>query len=168
MTYRRFGLSLAVLAAMVAAFSASPVSANAVPVISDSQLQATTTTVGGVGGAPSLNTSTTVAHWFGQTTDPHNGVTYGYNMVGADPNNCSGSACDVTVEADVQPLIVNVAGLTFDGRDVMAATLNSPQFTLNDYGSTTHATVPGVAPARLTRGDGGSLSQGDAGNLLQI
>ncbi|TMD39330.1 MAG: hypothetical protein E6I81_13370 [Chloroflexi bacterium] len=165
MTYRRLGLSVSVIAAVVAAFSVAPVSANAIPVIDDSQLQATTTTVGGVGGAPSLNTSTTVAHWFGQTTDPHNGVTYGYNMVGADPNNCSGSACDVTVEADVQPLIVNVAGLTFDGRDVMASTLASPLFATNDYGSTTAATNGDAAE---TRGAGGTLSQIDAGRQLQL
>ena len=51
------------------------------------------------------------AHYadFGQTTDPSNGVTYGYNMVGADPNNCSGSACSVTVEADITPIIVNAS-----------------------------------------------------------
>src|SRR5437016_14678046 len=146
MTYRRLGLSVSVIAAVVAAFSVAPVSANAIPVIDDSQLQATTTTVGGVGGAPSLNTSTTVAHWFGQTTDPHNGVTYGYNMVGADPNNCSGSACDVTVQADITPIIVNIDGLTFSGQDVLGATLASPQFALNDYGSTTAATAAGAFP----------------------
>jgi hypothetical protein len=170
MTYRRLGLSASVVAAMVAALAASPASANAIPVIDDSQLTASTTTVGGVGGAPSLNTSRTVSHWFGQTTNPHNGVTYGYNMVGADPNSCSGSACDVTVEADVQPLIVTVQGLTFDGTQVMAGTLNSPLFTTHDYGSTTAATAAGAFPnaPREIKGPGGALSQGDAGNLLQL
>ena len=55
--------------------------------ISDAQLQALTTTIG---GANVLPTTRTVAHWWGSTLDPNNGVTYGYNMVGADPNNCSG------------------------------------------------------------------------------
>ena len=137
----------------------------AIPVIADSQLQALTTTEGGVGGAPSLATADTIPHWFGQTADPHNGVTYGYNMVGADPNNCSGSACDVTIEADVQPLVVNVGGMTFDGNDVMASTLASPVFQTNDYGSTPAATS---GAANVTRGLGGVLSQGDAGNQLQL
>src|SRR5205823_3486177 len=35
----------------------------------------------------------------GATTDPSNGVTYGYNMAGADPNTCAGAACSVTIEA---------------------------------------------------------------------
>jgi hypothetical protein len=57
-------------------------------------------------------------------------------MVGANPNNCSGSACSTTVEADITPLIVNIDGLTFSSNDVLAATLASPLFTTNDYGST--------------------------------
>src|SRR5579864_3367521 len=145
MTYRRLGLSVSLIAAMVAAFSATPVSASgsSIQTISDSQLKAMTTTVGGAAGAPSLNTGNTVTHWFSTTKNGDNGIVYGYNMVGANPNNCSGQACDVTVQADVQPLIVNVAGLTFDGRDVIAATLASPVFASNDYGSTLYATLPG-------------------------
>lgn len=167
---RGLGFSVSVLAAMVAALGATPASADTIQVIDDAQLTASTTTVGGVGGAPALNTGNTVAHWFGQATDPHNGVTYGYNMVGADPNACSGSACDVTVEADVQPLIVTVGGMTFDGTQVMGATLDSPLFKLNDYGSTPNASVAGAFPAlpRELRGPGGALSQNDAGNLLQL
>ena len=49
-------------------------------------------------------------------------------MVGADPNSCSGAACDVTIEADITPINVNIGGLTFSGTDVLAATLASPQF----------------------------------------
>jgi hypothetical protein len=136
-------------------------------VIDDSQLQATTTTVG---GATVLPTTRTIPHWFGRTLDPHNGVTYGYNMVGANPYACSGSACSVTVEADITPIIVNIAGRTYDGTDVVAPTLASPQFALNDYGSTTAATAPGAFPKTpaLIRGPGGVLSQRDAGNLLQL
>src|SRR6478672_4780331 len=37
-----------------------------------------------MGGAKPLRTDKTVAHWSGQFTDPTNGVTYGYTMVGAD------------------------------------------------------------------------------------
>lgn len=170
MTYRRLGISVSVIAAMVAALAVSPASAGTIPVVDDSQLQALTTTVGGVGGAPSLNTGNTVAHWFGQATNPTNGVTYGYNMVGADPNNCTGSACDVTIEADVQPLSVNVQGLTFDGTQVLQATLNSPVFTTNNYTSTPFATAAGSFPKApaLVRGPGGALSQNETNHALQL
>ena len=89
------------------------------PVIGDDQMQALTTTVG---GAQVLQTTRTVTHWFGSTLDPNNGVTYGYNMVGADPNNCSGAGCDVTVTVDIIPLNVVVEGESFNGSDVVDAT----------------------------------------------
>jgi hypothetical protein len=136
-------------------------------VIDDSQINALSTTIG---GASVLPTTTTVQHWFGSTLDPDNGVTYGYNMVGADPNNCSGSACSATVTADIIPLNVVVAGRTFSGENVLAATLASPVFALNDYGSTPFATAAGAFPnaPALIRGSGGVLSQGDAGKQLQL
>jgi hypothetical protein len=48
--------------------------------------------------------------WFGKRVDPNNGVTYGYYMAGADPKTCTGSAWDVTVEADITPIIVSGTG----------------------------------------------------------
>ncbi len=136
-------------------------------VIDDSQLHASTTTVG---GASVLPTTRTIAHWYGTSTNPTNGVTYGYNMVGSDPNNCSGSACSTTIQADITPIIVHVDGMTFDGTSVVAPTLASPQFAGNDYGSTPAATAAGAFPNRpaLIKGAGGILSQGDAGNSLQL
>jgi len=160
---------LVILVAFVMGFGAQAISAAPPPIqtIDDSALQALSTTLG---GADVLPTTRTVAHWFGQTLNPNNGVTYGYNMVGADPNNCSGSGCSVTIEADITPLIVNIGGMTFNGSDVLAATLASPQFATNDYGSTAAATAPGAFPSspRLIEGPGGTLSQGDAGNWLQL
>ena len=161
------GLALAAAAALVA--SAVSASGSATPiVIDDSQLQATTTTVG---GASPLATDRTVQHWFGSTLDPHNSVTYGYNMVGVDPAT-NGSA---TVEADITPVNVNLGGRTFSGSDVLAATLASPQFAGNDYGSTPAATtkgtgdtVPATPGTTKIKGPGGALSQGDAGNSLQL
>jgi len=129
-------------------------------VIDDSTLHAKYATVG---GASVLPTDRTVQHWFGQALNPNDGITYGYSMVGADPNNCSGSACDVTIEVDITPIIVNVGGLTFDGTSVVPATLASPVFALNDYGSTPNATNSGFA-----RGGGGTLSPGNAGSRLQL
>ncbi len=131
-------------------------------VISDSSLQASTTTIG---GANPLRTDATIPYWYGTTTDPHNGVTYGYQMVGANPNTCAGSACSTTIQADITPIVVNIDGLTFSGNDVLGPTLASPVFQGNDYGSTPAATSG--AP-NLSRGPGGVLSQGDAGNSLQL
>ena len=171
MTKSKLALFTALLAALVAVVVASASGGGATPiepqVVDDSALKALTTTEG---GATVLPTTRTVAHWFGQTTDPHNGVTYGYNMVGSNPNSCSGAACSTTIEADITPIIVHVGGWTFDGTSVLNATLASPQFANNDYGSTPAATAAGAFPAspRLIRGPGGALSQNDAGVPLQV
>lgn len=137
------------------------------PVIGDDQMQALTTTVG---GAQVLQTTRTVTHWFGSTLDPNNGITYGYNMVGADPNNCSGADCDVAVTVDIVPLNVIVEGESFNGSDALNATLASPVFALNDYGSTPFATAAGNFPnlPLFIQGPGGVLSQNDAGNQVQL
>src|SRR5437879_1529164 len=129
-------------------------SLSSVPVIDDATLKAMTSTIG---GASPLPTTRTVPHWFGQTVDPHNGVTYGYNMAGANPNNCSVTNCSVTIQADITPVIVNIDGLTLSGNEVLAPTLASPQFALNDYGSTPAATAAGAFPnaPALIRGPGG-------------
>jgi hypothetical protein len=165
----RSAISLIAIVSMIAAafplsFGAQSASSlpSSVPVIPDSALQALTTTIGGAGVLP---TTRTIAHWWGSTLDPSNGVTYGYSMAGADPNNCSGSDCSVTIEADITPIIVVVGGMSFSGNDVFAATLASPLFSLNDYGSTPFATA---SASNLPRGAGGPLSQGDAGQLLQL
>jgi hypothetical protein len=129
-------------------------------VVPDSSLHPRSTTVG---GATVLPTTRTVTHWFGQTLDPNNGVTYGYNMVGADPNSCTSSGCTVHVTADITPINVVIDGLTFSGSDVLGPTLASPQFAQNDYGSTTAATNESGG-----QGPGGALSQDDAGNQLQL
>lgn len=156
-------LVAATTALAMASVSAAAGSGSSIQVIDDSTLQAMSTTMG---GASPLPTDRTVQHWFGQTTDPHNGVSYGYNMVGVDPAT-GGSA---TVEADITPLIVNISGLTFSGSDVLPATLASPQFALNSYGKTPAATAAGSFPnaPALIRGAGGVLSQGDARNQLQL
>jgi hypothetical protein len=128
----------------------------------------TTITIGG--GASVLPTTRTLTHWWGSATNPDDGITYGFNMVGADPNNCSGNGCSVTIQADITPLIVNFDGMTYDGTAVVGPTLDSPQFALNDYGSTPAATAAGDFPnyPQLIEGPGGPLSQGDSGVPLQL
>jgi hypothetical protein len=163
MKYRKLGVSLFGIVALVGALAASPASAKTIPVIDDSQLKALTTTIG---GARPLPTESTITHFFGTSVNPHDGVTYGWNMAGVDPSTDS----SLTIQVDVYPVVVNVAGMTFDGNDILAGTLASPQFALNDYGSTTAATAAGNFPnaPALIQGPGGALSQDDAGNLLQL
>ena len=156
-------LAAAAVALVAASVSAAAGSGSAIQVIDDSTLKAMSTTLG---GASVLPTTRTIQHWFGQTTDPHNGVTYGYNMAGADPS----TGASATIEADITPLVVNFRGRSYSGENVLGATLASPQFATNDYGSTPAATAAGAFPAApaLIRGAGGALSQGDAGNQLQL
>lgn len=165
----KFFLLLGILAAAAAVSvpAAGAAGSASVPVMPDASLNPSTTTFGGAGV---LNTTVTVPHWWGSTADPSNGVTYGYNMVGSNPNACSGSACASTVPVDIVPLNVVVGGLTFSGSDVVNATLASPVFATNDYGQTAAATAAGAFPnaPALIRGAGGTLSQGDSGKQLQL
>ena len=81
------GLAALLVTIVTATASGGGVTAIEPQVVNDSTLKALSTTVG---GADVLPTTRTVAHWFGQTTDPSNGVTYGYNMVGSNPNTLLG------------------------------------------------------------------------------
>lgn len=133
--------------------------------IDDSNLKALSVTTA---GASVLPTTRTIPHWNGSTVNPDNGITYGYNMVGADPNNCSGADCSVTIEVDITPIVVHIDGWTFDGNDVVQPTLASPLFATNDYGQTAFATQPSSGALILPQGPGGVLSQGDSGQQLQL
>src|SRR5689334_974952 len=169
MTVRTRSCLIAAHLVVMCAITASPASAGrgtpTVPpqVLDDAEVHILSDTVG---GADVLPTTRTVPHWFGSTLNPHNGVTYGYNIVGADPDNCSASSCSVTIEVDITPIIVNIDGMTFSGSDVLAAVLASPQFALNDYGATPF--VSGSPELFGPREAGGVLSQGNAGLGLQL
>lgn len=188
MALRKLVVALVLTASLVAVIAASAAaggggSGTAEPqVLDDSSMKAMTTTEGGASVLPSTKT---VPHWFGTATNPNDGITYGFNMVGADPNHCSGSACSTTVQTDITPINVVYGPYSFNATgDVLAATLASPQFATNDYGSTRNATANDVPPLSAThplcnpnppvndiclpRGPGGVLSQGDAGQSLQL
>ena len=136
--------------------------------IDDAQLQGLNTSQT-LGGAEVLPTTRTIPHWWRSIRNPNDGVTYGFNMAGADPYGCSGWACYVTIEVDITPMILNVDGMTFSGTDIIVPLLNSPVFAVNDYGSTPYATQwSGDLATPPTRGPGGPLSQADAGQLLQL
>jgi len=147
-------------AALVLPLLASAASAGTNPPptkVPDSAIQPTTTTIG---GASVLPTTRTVAHWHGTAANPDDGVTYGFNMVGADPSLDTST----TVTTDIVPVNVVVNGTTYSGSDVVQPTLDSPLFALNDYASTPHSTDPSQAAGF---GPGGTLSPGNAGVQLE-
>jgi hypothetical protein len=151
------------MAAAIASVPARGASSGVEPqLIDDASLKAMSSTIG---GADVLPTTRTIPHWWGSTLNPDNGITYGYNMAGANPFTCTGTGCSVTIEADITPILVRVAGRVFDGNDVLSATLASPQFQASDYGTTPAATA---GAANLPRGAGGLLSQDDTGVALQL
>lgn len=115
------------------------------------------TTTASFGGASPLGTSRTVQHWSGMTANGVDGVTYQYNIVGADPST-GGSA---VVGVDIIPLNVNVAGASFDGANAVNGVLASPLFQSNNYDGTVSATT-----AAGGKGKGGALSAGNDGVQL--
>ena len=94
----------------------------------------------------------TIQFWTGQTTNPLDGVTYTYRMVGVDP--ASNDAA--TVDVDIVPIDVNVAGRAFNGSDVIPAVLASPLFQTGDYSATSSASTKTGG-----MGAGGELSAGN-------
>lgn len=100
------------------------------------------------GGAAPLPTDRTVPHWHGSFTDPTNGVTYGYNMVGnGDPRTYRGTT---TVPTEIIPLNFTFSnGTAFNGSDTTAATVASPVWQDNSY--STAQVTPGGAPQPLSR-----------------
>ena len=109
-----------------------------------------------MGGAAPLATDKTVDHWHGRFTDPTNGVTYGYDMVGADPTTDRST----TTPTDIIPVNVVFSasnGLALNGSDVVDRTVASPIFQTADYTTTTES---GDADHL---GTGGELSAGNDG-----
>jgi len=155
----RFRLPVVLLFASVGALVASSVGVSAGSVnpivVDDSQIHASTTAVG---GASPLNTTNTVQHWAGTAVDPHNGVTYGFNMVGVDPSTNSPAKIGV----DIIPINLNVGGLSFNGSDRVAGILASPLFQNGDYTSTAAASNSSEG-----KGPGGPLSAGNTGVQLE-
>ena len=151
------GLALALPFAVASAGAATDLAPITVP---DSAIHAVTTTVG---GAKPLPTTKTLTHWFGTALNPSNGVTYGFNMVGADPS----LEQSTTITADIVPVNVVIAGQTFNGSDVVQPVLDSPVFTSNDYSSTPFVTnsLDGMTNDSFTTG--GTLSPGNTGNQLE-
>ena len=123
------------------------------------------------GGAAPLATSRTVRHWSSETTNGVNGVTYQYNMVGADPST-DGSA---VIGVDIIPVDVTVGGREFKGSQITNAVLASPLFSTSFTVQTStgpvtlpysYATTAAASNALGGPGVGGSLSPGNSGVQL--
>ena len=112
----------------------------------------TITATFGRGGAAPEEQANTVRHWHGRTTNLTNGVTYGYNIVGFNPNTNSSA----TIGVDIIPLDLTVRGTTFSGSNLVPAVLASPSFTAGDY-----TTAAGASTASGASGPGGPLSAGN-------
>jgi hypothetical protein len=142
------------------ASAASAATAQAPIVVPDSAIHVSDITVGGAKPQP---TTRTVAHWFGTALNPVNGVTYGFNMVGADPS----LETSTTITADIVPVNVVIDGRTFSGSDVVQPVLDSPVFTSNDYSTTPFVTrsLDGKTNDSFTAG--GALSSGNTSNQLE-
>jgi hypothetical protein len=151
------GVALALPFLVPAASAGNPPAPITVP---DSAIHASTITVG---GAKPLPTTRTVAHWFGTALNPDNGVTYGFNMVGADPSREQST----TITADIVPVNVVVSGQTFSGSDVVTPTLDSPVFASNDYTSTPFVTNSSDGKTNNGFVTGGALSSGNTDNQLE-
>lgn len=130
---------------LLAGTAASPASASSGPVQVSGKPIFTTD-----GGASPLPTDRTVPHWFGSFTDPTNGVTYGYNMVGnGDPRTYTGTT---TVPTEIIPMNFTFAdGEQFNGSDVTAAMVNSPMWQDNSW-ATAKVTKNGSAQALSNAG----------------
>lgn len=90
------------------------------------------------GGAHAGQADNTIPFWRSHYTDPTNGVTYGYTMVGkADPR--SSNPGTTRVQTDIVPLnIVFKAngGFSLNGNGVVARTIGSPIFQTANYSFT--------------------------------
>ena len=153
MGLRRSGIPGACVGAVAASLIFSTAAAADTNPIDPSSIQPTTASFG---GAAPLSTTRTVQHWAGQATNPMDGTTYRFNMVGVDPAT-EGSA---TVGVDIIPLDVSARGASFNGSSAVPGVLASPLFQNGDYTSTP---VVGLGPGARP---GGPLSAGNTGVQL--
>src|SRR5207253_1197791 len=82
-----------------------------------------------VGSATPFRTSKTVPYWSSSFTDPTNGVTYPYTMVGSSPFE---PAAQTTIGTAIIPFrLVFANGAVLDGSEDVASVIASPIF--SDY-----------------------------------
>jgi hypothetical protein len=113
-----------------------------------------------VEGAAPLSTDKTISYWQSTYTDPTNGVTYRYSMIGADPARNA----DTTIPVDLVPLDYVFAAdgdYALRGSDIVSKVLASPIFIASDFTSTPTLSIPTDDGLHGQRVPGGELSAGN-------
>jgi hypothetical protein len=150
---RMLAIALALLAAAAAVLAATAAAAGPKPAIPLRDTNGDTPGFTEQGGVTPLADAKTVDHWAGSFTDPTNGQTYSFTMVGHAPSTNSSS----TTPTDVIPVKVVFdanGGYALDGTSKVAAVEGSPIFQSNDYSTVSDSS-----------GGPGTLSPGNVGQL---
>ena len=116
------------------------------------------------GSVTPLADANTVEHWGGSFTDPTNGQSYSFTMVGKAPSTNASS----TTPTDIIPVKVVFDannGYSLDGTGKVAAVEASPIFQNNNYSKVAGYTVDNGDGYDRASGKSGSLSQGNSGQL---
>jgi hypothetical protein len=109
----------------------------------------------------------TIPNWTSSFTDPSNGKTYHYTMVGSDPTK---GDVTTTVPTVIIPMNFNflATGVTLNGSDKVLQTVNSPAFQNADIGAAANASAsappgpPISAPGRTVNEPSDVTQLGDA------
>jgi hypothetical protein len=109
----------------------------------------------------------TIPHWGSSFTDPTNGKTYHYTMVGSDPTKGDVTR---TVPTVIIPMDFNfeATGVSLNGSDKVQATMQSPVFQSADIGAAANASAsappgpPISAPNRTVNEPSDNTQLGDA------
>jgi hypothetical protein len=154
---RRFALLLALLAVAAAVVVATAVAGSPKQAIPVRDTTGDTPGFQEQGGVTPLASAKTVEHWAGSFTDPTNGTTYPFTMVGKKPslNQTSTTATDIV---PVRVVFDANGGFALDGTSKVAAVKASPLFQSNNYTNVLGYTkldadgneVPSGTPGALT------------------
>jgi hypothetical protein len=160
---RRLALALALSALVAATIAATALAATGKPALPKRDTSGDTPGFTEQGGVTPLADAKTVEHWAGSFTDPTNGVTYPFTMVGKAPST-NGSS---TTPTDIIPVKVTFdanGGYALDGTSKVAAVEASPIFQSNDYSTVAGYTVDDNGYEKAS-GTPGILSPGNVGQL---
>jgi len=116
------------------------------------------------GSVTPLADAKTVEHWGGSFTDPTNGQTYQFTMVGKAPST-NGSSTTPTDIIPVRIVFDANNGYALDGTSKAAAVAASPLFTSHDYSTVPGYTVDNGDGYDRNSGTSGKLSKGNSGQL---
>jgi hypothetical protein len=172
---RKLALALGLFAAIAAVIAATAIAGNSGSALPIRDTTGDTPGFEEQGGVTPLADANTVDHWSGSFTDPSNGQSYSFTMVGKKPST-NGSSTTPTDIIPVKIVFDANGGYALDGTSKVDAVEASPLFQSNDY-----STVPGystiTAGANTATPDddyvgrsskSGTLSPGNVGQLEDV